>query len=747
MNSTLPQHEIVLLGAGHTNCHVLRMWRMKPIANARLTCVSNFSWATYSGMLPGTLAGLYPPERMEIDLVRFCASAGVRLLKAEVAGLDVAGRRLLFDDRPPLPFDALSIGIGSVPQLDHVAADDPTVLPIKPMQAFLARLDRRLAELRGAVVGRPLRLAVVGGGAGGVEIGFCLPFHLRKTWPDLAFELSLVNRQQEIPNGAAANAAAIAKRELQARGVRLVLGRSVVCAGQGELELDDGERLPVDLALWATSAAAPESLARLGLPTDEQGFLLTRPTLQTTADAPIFAVGDSGTCPDRPTPKAGVYAVRQGPILWQNLQRSLCGEPPVEYVPQRGFLSLLATGDRRAILSYKGFSAHAAWCWKLKDYIDGRFMDMYQDYAPMTQAVEAPLPARQMRCAGCGGKVAGSILSKALSRLEIPASQHVLLGLEAADDAAIVRPPGGRPIVATVDFFAAFLEDPYLVGRVAALNSLSDVFALGAMPLAAMAMATVPVGPERAQEQLLYELLAGGLREFRQAGATLIGGHTIEGPTTTIGFSLLADAGDDTPRLKSGLRRGDQLVLTKPLGSGILLAAQMQARLRARWMDELLPTLLASNQPAAEIARQFDVSGMTDVTGFGFAGHLLEMLRASNLAAEICLADVPLLAGVAELAAEGVESTLAPANRGVESEIENRRPAETHAAKTHAAGRLAAAYSALFDPQTSGGLLFGVRPEQVDSLLARLRDSSGVGASAVGEVVAYESERQRLRIV
>src|SRR6185437_9844982 len=169
---------------------------------------SNFSWATYSGMLPGTLAGLYPPERMEIDLVRFCASAGVHLLKAEVAGLDLAGRRLLFDDRPPLPFDALSIGIGSVPQLDHVAADDPTVLPIKPMQTFLTRLDRRLAELRGAVVGRPLRLAVVGGGAGGVEIGFCLPFHLRKTWPDLAFELSLVNRQQEIPNGAAANVAA-----------------------------------------------------------------------------------------------------------------------------------------------------------------------------------------------------------------------------------------------------------------------------------------------------------------------------------------------------------------------------------------------------------------------------------------------------------------------------------------------------------------------------------------------------------
>ena len=462
--------------------------------------------------------------------------------------------------------------------------------------------------------------------------------------------------------------------------------------------------------------------------------MLTRATLQTVADAPIFAVGDAGTIQGSRTPKAGVYAVRQGPFLWRNIERMLRGQPLEEYVPQRGFLSLLATGDGRAILSYKGLAFHGEWCWRLKDYIDSRFMDKYQDYTPAMAAppVEDKSP---MRCAGCGGKVSGSVLSRVLERLEVAPAEHVLLGLSARDDAAIIAPPGGRPIVATADFFTAFLDDPYLVGRVAALNAASDLFAMGARPLAALALATVPVGPALKQEELLYELLAGGIEEFRRMGATLVGGHTIEGPQTTIGYSMLADAGSGRPRTKAGLRPGDQLVLTKPLGTGILLAAQMQARCRAAWYQPLIELLTESNQAAAEAAGAFDVQGMTDVTGFGLAGHLLEMLNASNVAVELSLDDVPLLPGVSELIAEGVESTLAPANRLNELEID--------------AGpkRLGPRYAALFDPQTSGGLLLGVSPDQLDSLLARLSSSSPFPPAVIGRVVPFNSDGPRIRLV
>lgn len=755
MNRTLPDRDLVLLGLGHTNAHVLRMWRMKPLAGVRLTCVSDYPIATYSGMLPGTLAGLYTPERMHIDLVRLCAAAGARLLHADVSGLDRANPRLLCRDRPPIPFDVLSIGVGSVPKGAAEHAGE-AVLPIKPMQTFIARLDERLARLSQEAGERTAQIAVVGGGAGGVEITFCLPSHLQRNCPALRYQLTLIDGGDEIMPGAAAGAIKLVRRELAARGVQLLLKQSVEQVADGQISLADGTTRPADLTIWATGAQPPPLLAVLNLPVDERGFLLVRPTLQTVADLPIFAVGDSGTCPERPRPKAGVYAVRQGPVLWENVQRMLGGRPLVEFRPQQKFLSLMATGDHRAILSYRGLAAHARWCWKLKNYIDSRFMDKYQDYRPMPTLMPEPptQPSSAMRCAGCGSKVGGAVLAKVLARLDVPPSEHVLLGLESPDDAAIVQPPQGRPVVATVDFFPAFVDDPYLVGRVAALNALSDVFAVGARPLVAMAIASIPVGPSRQQEQLLYELLAGGLRELRRAGATLVGGHTIEAEQLTIGYSMLADAGPARPRLKSGLRPGDYLVLTKPLGTGILLAAHMRGQCKAAWMETLVRWLLQSNQQAAELAHKFDLPAVTDVTGFGLAGHLLEMLRASDVAAELNLSSVPLLPGVAELLRAGVESTLAPANRAAESEIEDRRDnkARTKAAAVDcpACSSEEAAYAALFDPQTSGGLLLGVPAEDAHEVEWRLSNDNDLGVDletlVIGRVVPHELDRRRIRV-
>ncbi|MBI3466049.1 MAG: selenide, water dikinase SelD [Planctomycetes bacterium] len=738
MNSTLPERDVVLVGAGHTNAHVLRMWRMAPIPNVRLTCVSNFSRATYSGMLPGTLHGDYAPDEMQIDLVRLCAASGARLILGSAVGLDRERRELLLADRPPLPFDVLSIGVGSVPVTDGVEQlDGRMTLPIKPMQTFLQRLGQRLAAIRQQVRERPVEVAVVGAGAGGIEIALGIVERLRRTSDDGQFRVSLVDRHDEIGRGLSRRATSLARKELEAQRVNLLLGQEVRAVADGKIKLAGGHESPADIVLWATSARPPEFLAQLGLPIDERGFLLTRPTLQTVADLPVFVVGDSGTSREHPTPKAGVYAVRQGPVLWDNLQRQLRGEPLVEYVPQRSFLKLLNTGRGRAILSWKGFAFHGAWCFRLKDRIDRRFMDKYQDYRPHAMAPPEPNGDEQapMRCAGCGGKLGGAVLHRMLKRLEIPASEHVLLGLESLDDAAILRPPGGRSIVATADFFTAFIDDPYLVGRVAALNAASDLFAMGAKPLAALALATIPPGPARQQEQLLFELLSGSLRELRQMGATLIGGHTLEGSPVTVGFSMLADAGVHPPRTKAGLRPGDQLVLTKPLGSGVLLAAHMQARCRAEWMDALWPVLLASNQQAADLAAEHDIIGVTDVTGFGLAGHLLEMLHASQVAAELSLADVPLLPGVEQLITEGVESTLAPANRAAEAEIEAAEEIKARAA-----------YRALFDPQTSGGLLLGVPEGAVDAVLRRLADS-GHAARRIGTVLTRAPDRRPLTIV
>ncbi|MEM9353063.1 MAG: selenide, water dikinase SelD [Planctomycetota bacterium] len=722
MNTKLASKTVVLLGVGHTNAHVLRMWRMHRPAGTRLMCVSNFRTATYSGMLPGTLAGLLPRRAMEIDLVRLCKSAGATLICNDVVGCDPARQELLFEDRPALPFDVLSVGIGSEPDMSFVRDGAAGVVPIKPMQTFLDRLAvaARVAVRRAA--GRPLRVAVLGGGAAGVEITFCLPGWFAAEHPGVEIEQTLIDGSG-IGRGLSDAAQGKVLAELERRGVRLEVGRRVAAVEPGAAVFEDGVRVEFDLLVLGTSARAPTLLGRLGLPTDERGFLLTDDTLRSTSGEPAFAVGDSGSIQWGDVPKAGVYAVRQGPVLWENVRRLLKGRQLERYRPQRGFLKLLNTGDGRAIADYRGRSAHAGWCWRWKQHVDGKFMRMYQDYSLPRMSPPKPTADEPMRCVGCGGKVGGRVLERVLGRLGVSAGGGAVeVGLGAADDAAVVRLGGGRA-VATVDFFAPPLDDLYIVGRVAALNALSDAFAMNARPVAALASVTLPEGAETAQEHALYELLTGGVRELRAAGAELAGGHTIEGPRFTVGYTVLAEPRDEGLFTKGGLRPGQTLVLTKPLGSGVLFAAQGRAECRAEWMESLLDAMLRSNGPAVGMLAECGVTAATDVTGFGLAGHMLEMLRASGVSAEIDLGALPLLPGAAELFVRGEESSMAAANRGVEAAID-ATPKQ----------RAVPECAALFDPQTAGGLLFGVDVERAGDVVGLLRGEGYADAAVIGTV-------------
>ncbi|MEO8681623.1 MAG: FAD-dependent oxidoreductase [Vicinamibacterales bacterium] len=379
-----PRHDVVLLGIGHTNAHVLRMWRQAPRPGGRLTCVVTQRIATYSGMLPGVLAGQYPREQMEIDLVRLCAAAGAQLVIGEVTGLDRARRALLFRDNVPVPFDVLSIGVGSVPASSDVTISDGTrMVPVKPMQTFLDRFDEHLRQAGDRRPRLPVRIVIVGGGAGGVELALCLPARLRThLGGGTRFEQSIVTTDERLLPASRPSTARRVERLLRQRRVAVLTGRRVVQVDGGQLTFDDGASLEADLILWLTTATAPPLLADLGLPTDPRGFLLTTDTLQTTAGDPIFAVGDSGTVAGSQTPKAGVFAVRQGPVLWDNIGRMLAAEPLQRYTPQLDFLKLLNTGDGRAIGEWKGLSFESVWAWWLKDFIDRRFVRRYQNYPP-----------------------------------------------------------------------------------------------------------------------------------------------------------------------------------------------------------------------------------------------------------------------------------------------------------------------------------------------------------------------------
>lgn len=757
----LPSRDLVLIGAGHTHLHVVRQWGMAPIVDVRLTLVSPFSRATYSGMLPGTLAGLYRPDEMEIDLWRLCESCGVRLIVDEAIGLAPEIRRVLLADRPPLRYDVASIGIGSVPGQRDLWTRHPQVLAIKPMATFRARFERLLAHsTRSNLRNDPalielskVRVVIVGGGAGGVEVAFGLESLLKSR--GITGEVSLLDAHPSILSGYSAGAVRKAEAEFKRRGMVLRSGQRVqdvrpVSAGATvSLFLEDGSEIPAEIVIWATAAAPPPVLQNFQLPKDSDGFLAVRPTLQTTADYPVFAVGDTAGMEGVRIPKAGVYAVREGPVLWQNLRRLFAGKELRSYLPQRGFLSLLSTGDGRAILDYHGVSAHRGWVWRWKDRIDRRFMRMYQDVRPrrpmsglraagrrLLDAFRSSTVPAPMRCSGCGSKVGSRILRGALERLNLPADTRTRLGLDHPDDAAVIDRQAAPIDVLSVDFFPAFLDDPYLVGRIAALHALSDVWGMGAEPFGGMAIVTIPPGSPAQQTELLSQLLAGGVRELTAAGAMLWGGHTIEGAELTIGYSVAGKLEGREPLTKGGLQSGDRIILTRPLGTGTLLAAHRECRCAARWLDDMLRQMLTSNAEAARLARACGVRGATDVTGFGLAGHLMEMLEASGVSARLSLSSLPLLEGFRELHAAGFRSTLDPANRVVESRMEVAGSME----------RNSAPYDALFDPQTAGGLLIGIAADQADALCRQLRDAGYSMATVIGEVDKTD-ERPVLRLL
>ena len=730
MQRELQKNNIVLLGVGHTNVHILKMWRMNPVDEANLICISDFPVVTYSGMLPGVLGGQYVSEQMEIDLVRLCTVNGARLIVDRVTRVNSGTNEIEFEDRPRLRFDLLSIGVGSRPSMRGVTVSaDSNLIPIKPMQTFLRRLAQGTELAVQSSADDRITVNVVGGGVGGIEVALCLWQRLNRH-----FEGRFVIRcicGPVLGKGLIPATVNHVRKQMRKHSIQICEGKRVTRIDKQGVTLSDGSRLDSEITFWVTGAEANDLIRSVDLPSDDQGFLLIRPTLQSIRNDRIFVVGDSGSLQDNPTDKAGVFAVRQAPVLWENLKRSIQGKQLISFKPQKNYLKIINVGGGQAIAEYMGRSLMGDWPWRLKDRIDRRFILAFQNYRPLKpMKAKAGESADEMRCLGCGGKLGGLSLRNALARLDIQQSDRVIVGLADSDDAAIIKVDNNQ-VTVTADFFAAPFDDPFTMGRIAALNSASDCFAMNTRPTAALTLAQIPVGHPRTQSDVLLELLAGAQFEFSKSDISIVGGHTIEGPRLTIGFTVL---GDPLPGLtqKGNLKVGDQLILSKAVGTGVLLAALMRGMCRAGWYTDLIKTMTISNSVALDLVAQFGVTALTDVTGFGPGGHLMEMLEASDVAANVELRSIPLIPGMKQLLKLGIESTLAAENRELMSglKIESK----------HLDARV------LSDPQTAGGLLFGVASQDVDKVVRYLNDAGCVDACRIGEVIEHEGSADQPRL-
>ncbi|HRE14197.1 MAG TPA: selenide, water dikinase SelD [Usitatibacteraceae bacterium] len=325
---------------------------------------------------------------------------------------------------------------------------------------------------------------------------------------------------------------------------------------------------------------------------------------------------------------------------------------------------------------------------------------------------------------GCGCKIAPGVLEKILSK-SLPAAvpKDLLVGIETADDAAVYRINDTQAIVATTDFFMPIVDDPFDFGAIAATNAISDVYAMGGHPLFALALVGMPVN--QLPLEVIRRILEGGESVCARAGIPIAGGHTIDSVEPIYGLVAIGLVDPRNLKRNAGAKPGDRLVLGKPLGVGIYSAALKKGELGDAGYRAMIESTTKLNTPGSALGRLEGVHALTDVTGFGLAGHLLEICRGSGVRAQVRWADLPLLPDV-----------LAMAARGFVTGASGRNFAGYGAQVTLGAGLDPAAQAVLTDPQTSGGLLVACAPDSVDAVLATFREHGFAQAREIGAIEA-----------
>ncbi|MBK5255119.1 MAG: FAD-dependent oxidoreductase [Vicinamibacteria bacterium] len=381
--------DIVLIGGGHSHVGVLRRFGMHPLPGVRLTLICRDTHTPYSGMLPGYVAGHYRYDEVHIDVSRLARFAGAGFVREEAIGIDRAAGRVLCRDGPPVPYDQLSINIGSTPQMRDVPGALEYAVPVKPIHAFDARWRSLLDRVRSRA--GLSRIVVVGGGAGGVELALAMQHRLgnelRASGRDPgAITFHLVTRGADILLTHNARVRHAFARVLTERRVVLHLNAEVNHVSATQLRTTGGKVIEADEIIWVTQAGGAPWLRDTGLALDADGFIKVADTLQTLTDPRVFAAGDIASMVRHPLEKAGVFAVRQGRPLAENLRRAVQGRALKAYRPQRRWLALISTGDQYAVASRGSLKTEGGWVWRWKDWVDRRFMAKFSDLLVMETA-------------------------------------------------------------------------------------------------------------------------------------------------------------------------------------------------------------------------------------------------------------------------------------------------------------------------------------------------------------------------
>ena len=670
-----------MVGGGHANIQVLRELCMKNYQGLHTILVSKEYHATYSGMTPGFFFNKFSQQEIDIDLQRLCFNAGATFIKDEVIDLDLQQNKIKLLKYPSIYFDILSLNTGSISNYQNLIIESfSNCINVKP----ISDLVKKLPEIDNIVSKENCCVSIIGSGIAAYEISFSLKQrYLDKVKINIIGDKHLseknINKQT--------------KRKLNqiARNMDIELIEGKVKQIKSDyLVLSNNENIKSNLNLLSTGADISPWITKTELLKSESGFVAVNKYLQSVNFKNIFVTGDIADIEGFRRSKSGVMAVRQGQILKKNIFLKIQNKSMVKFKAQKNWLYLIGTYHNKAILNYHSISIHSIWGWYLKVLIDKNFIKKFS--FPNKKIMNKKLIGTKnilenMYCQGCGSKASKNSLVNYLSK----ENENQLLS-----DASTIEHSSTK-IIQSIDHIKLFSSmNPYDFGIISYLHSKNDILSAGGLIKSLSVSIGIPFADDRVESFFLEYFMEGIKSESIKDKAIIASGHTYQ--THEPGITLNMNGQFDLQSHKDMAQENDLIYLSKPLGTGYLLAAYYlnSPLVLSQDIQKLYNFLKIDNQFAYEAARNNECKTMTDISGFGLASHLGDICYSSNLSARINLSSQILLNDKISIL-KNFESTGYYNNYKSNSQniyIKNSNNLE----------------KILYDPQTNGPMLMAINP-------------------------------------
>ena len=693
-------NDLVLIGGGHSHLSVLMKLSKRPINGNRITLITNEIDTPYSGMIPGYIEGIYSWRDSHIDLYRLCLKLNVRFIHAEVERVSAYEKEIYFKDRPKIKFDVLSINTGIQSNNREIKGAAKYCLPVKPISKLTNNFLNKITNFKS--------IAFIGGGAGSVELALAIKKRFLNINQDI--KITIITGKRGLLSTFPQKTKLTSLKTLEKFKIDIIEYKRVLEVKPKQIILSDKSILKIDKAILSTNSMTPKWLAKSDILLTKDNYILVNKSFQTNYKY-VFASGDVIDFNNQNLKKAGVFAVRSGKPLAINIRKFILGKKLVEYKFNKNYLALIGTSKRSAIATKYNLTFNSRFFFYLKKYIDQNFIKKFSDFrirkkftldALKTDVLNIFVKHKEkitdendiMQCKGCAAKVPLNALKQALPKDIVSTSEDA------------VSVPGQPELYQTVDMISSIITDPFLLGKIAANHSISDMVSVNSKITSAMMILQLPLSKTEINSRDLEQVLLGANEIFKTIDCPLIGGHTMIGKDKDpiIGFSILGQKQKKIKIMKNRrkIKTKDLLILTEKIGSGLIFAGINNYLIDSYFQIDVIKQMIKGNLNFGKISNQLNILSMTDITGFGLANHLLNLIKRDNSKTGLTIYPnkIPLFEGVNECLNKDIKSSLFKSNYDIAQKdiIYKRDKSKLD--------------NILYDPQTVGGIAFIIPQEE-----------------------------------